>query len=90
MPEENNILRAFDEEGNDIEFEFLGEISYGDSTYVALCPLAEADTDAGEVLLMKVVVENGEEVLDLVEDDLYQEIYEIFKEENADRFNFRD
>ena len=49
----DNIVVLNDEEGNEVEFEFLDLIEYEGEEYVVLLPVEEAD-DAGEVVILKV------------------------------------
>lgn len=72
------------------DFEILDEISYEDDTYFAMTPIETGD-EAGEVFIMKLVQVDGAEMLESVEDDeLFDKIYEIFKENNKDEFDFED
>ena len=62
-----NIFTLTDEEGNESEFELLGEMEIDDSTYLALIPL---DGDEDEYVILKVEVdENGDELLVTIDDD---------------------
>ena len=62
-----NIFTLTDEEGNESEFEFLGEMSIDDITYLALIPLGG---DEDEYVVLKVEVdENGDELLVTIDDD---------------------
>ena len=49
----DNIIVLNDEEGNEVEFEFLDLIEYEGEEYVVLLPNEEED-DAGEVLILKL------------------------------------
>ena len=65
--EQENIFTLTDEEGNEVEFEFYGELNLDDNTYLALIPL-EGDED--EYVILKVEVdENGDELLVTIDDD---------------------
>ncbi len=65
--ERENIFTLTDEEGNESEFELIGELQIDDNTYLALIPL-EGDED--EYVVLKVEVdENGDELLVTIEDD---------------------
>ena len=62
-----NIFTLTDEEGNESEFELLGELNIDDITYLALIPL---DGDEDEYVILKVEVdENGDELLVTIDDD---------------------
>lgn len=65
--EKENVFTLTDEEGNESEFELLGELSLDDNTYLALIPL---DGDEDEYVILKVEVdENGDELLVTIDDD---------------------
>ncbi len=80
----DNIIVLKDENGNDIEFEFLDLVEYKGKEYVVLFPTEDAD---GEVVILAadgesyVAVEN--------ENDLYA-VFDIFKERNKEFFDFED
>lgn len=65
--ERENVFTLTDEEGNECEFELMGELEIDDNTYLALIPL-EGDED--EYVVLKVEVdENGDELLVTIDDD---------------------
>ena len=65
--ERDNIFTLTDEEGNESEFELLGELNVDDNLYLALIPL---DGDEDEYVILKVEVdENGDELLVTIDDD---------------------
>ena len=65
--EKENIFTLTDEEGNESEFELLGELNVDDNVYLALIPL---DGDEDEYVILKVEVdENGDELLVTIDDD---------------------
>jgi len=65
--ERENIFTLTDEEGNESEFELLGELNIDDITYLALIPL---DGDEDEYVILKIEVdENGDELLVTIDDD---------------------
>lgn len=71
------------------DFDILDEIAYEDNTYFAMTPI-EGEAE-GEVFIMKLVEIDGAEMLESVEDEaLFDAIYEIFKENNKDEFDFED
>ncbi len=92
-PEENDsIITLSDEDGNPIKFEFLDSVVYEGEEYAVLLP-ADEDDDDGMVIILKVESdESGEiESYNAVEDDeTLQAVFEIFKEENKEEFNFID
>lgn len=88
---EDNIIILNDEEGNEVEFEFLDLIEYDGEEYVVLLPVEETE-DAGEVVILQVEdIDSEEESYISVEDeDTLNKVFEIFKEKFKDEFNFVD
>ena len=67
---DNNIFTLTDEDGNDIEFEMIGQCERNGAQYFAMIPVQEeSDTEAIEYVILKLAEENGEEVLISVDDD---------------------
>ena len=89
--EMDNIIILNDEEGNDVEFEFLDLIEYEGEEYVVLLPAEETD-DAGEVVILQVEdIDTEEESYVSVEDEeTLNKVFEIFKDKFKDEFNFVD
>lgn len=88
----DNLITLFDEDGNEVPFEFLDYIEYDHCKYVALLPLA-GDLENAEVLILQLVEDEatGEQDFDIVEDaKLLDKLYQQFKETHKDEFNFRD
>ena len=88
MDELSNIVTLHDENGNDVNFEFLDLIEYGGSEHVVLLPVdVEEDT---EVLILKVVPTDNpdEEAYVSVDDETMMAVFEIFKEKFKDVFTF--
>ena len=79
MNEFDNIIVLNDEEGNEVEFEFLDLIEYESGQYVVLLPV-EDETD--QVVILKVEeVSDEEESYCAVEDEAtLNAVFEIFKE----------
>ena len=89
----NDIVSVVDEDGVQHQFEVLDAIETDDGRYVALTPIyddpAEAVADDGELIVLKVVEENGEDILVPIEDDdEFDEIAEIFEERLAEMYDF--
>ena len=74
------------------DFELLDTVEYKGELYFMLVPASDSDEVDGEVFIMKrVAAEDGEEMLEAVEDDsIFDEVYNIFKENNKDEFEFLD
>jgi uncharacterized protein YrzB (UPF0473 family) len=65
----NTYVVLTDEEGNDQEFEHIDTVEVDGQTYMAFIPADLAVEEEAEVVILKVVEENGEEVLESVDDD---------------------
>lgn len=65
----NNYVVLTDEDGNEVEFEHIDTVEVDGATYMAFIPAELAVDEEAEVVILKVVEEDGEEVLVSVEDD---------------------
>lgn len=73
------------------EYEFLDTVEYENETYFLMTPATDSDEIDGEVYVMKLVEIDGEEMLEGVDDgELFDAVYNIFKEKNKDEFEFMD
>ncbi|MBQ2900046.1 MAG: DUF1292 domain-containing protein [Oscillospiraceae bacterium] len=95
LPEEdygNDFITLVDGNGKETEFEIVDSLVSENNEYFALIPVETADnvdSDDGELVILKVVEENGEEFLDEIEDDdEYENIAEIFMERLEDLYDF--
>ncbi len=84
--DENNdavYITISDDEGNEHELEFISRITVEGQDYVSFFP-ADVDPDseeANEIIMFRVVTENGEELFEIIEDeDEAEKIYEKFCE----------
>ena len=89
----DNIIILNDEDGNEINFEFLDLIEYDGEEYVVLLPISEEE-DSDEVVILKVedTEEDSEEgsYVSIDDEDILNAVFEIFKEKFKDEFNFID
>lgn len=88
----DNIIILNDEEGNEVEFEFLDLIEFEGEEYVVLLPVEESD-EAGEVVILKLEdteSEDEESYVSVDDDEVLNQVFEIFKEKFKDDFNFVD
>lgn len=88
----DNIIVLNDEEGNEVEFEFLDLIEFEGEEYVVLLPVEESE-DAGEVVILKLEdteSEDEESYVSVDDEDVLNKVFEIFKEKFKDDFNFVD
>lgn len=79
----SDFITVTDDDGNEFELEHLDTIEYAGALYMAFLPadMDENDEDYGMVIL-KVVEENGEEILSTVDDDGEMEaVYNKFMEQ---------
>ena len=75
-----DFISVTDDDGNEFELEHLDTIEYGEDLYMAFLPadMDEDDENYGMVIL-KVIQENGEEILATVDDDREMEaVYNKF------------
>lgn len=81
-----DFITLTDNEGNEFELEHLGTLENKGTTYMAFVPadMDEDDEDYG-LILLKVIVENGEELLSDIDDEQeLDEVYELFMTELFD------
>lgn len=82
MEEMDNLVVLLDEEGNEINFEYIDTVEYNGDSYVVLLPAEpETEEEENEVTILKLEVdETGEDVFVVEEDDaLLDEVFEIFQ-----------
>ena len=82
----DNILTLNDEDGNEVEFEFLDLIEYEGEEYVILLPVEDEEEaeEPGEVVILKL------EDTEIEDEDILNAVFEKFKEKFKDDFNFVD
>ena len=87
--EETNILTLTDENGQDVEFEYLDCIEYGGKEYLVLMP---ADELATEIVILEVesVDEENENYLSVQDEAILNAVYGIFKEKYKDVLTFEE
>lgn len=89
----DNIVILNDEEGNEVQFEFLDLIEYNEEEYVILLPVEdEISEEPGEVVILKVesTSEDEESYVSVEDEEVLNNVFEIFKEKFKDEFNFTD
>lgn len=88
----NNIITLNDEDGQEVQFEFLDLIEYNEEEYVILLPVEETE-EAGEVVILKVEhTESDEEesYVGVEDEEELNAVFAIFKDKFKDEFNFID
>lgn len=81
----NSLVSVLDDEGNEHQFELLDAIETDEGRYVALLPVyTEAELaleDDGELVILEVVNDEGDDLLVPIEDDeVFASIAGIFEE----------
>lgn len=88
----NDILTLVDDDGTEREFELIDRVVTEDNEYFALIPTETPENlseDDGELVILKVVEEDGEEFLEPIEDDdEFNEISEIFMDRLEEYYDF--
>ena len=88
----DNVVVLNDEDGNEVQFEFLDLIEYNGAEYVVLLPVDELD-DSGEVVILQLEEtesEDEESYISVDDDETLNKVFGIFKEKYKDEFNFID
>ncbi len=86
--EMENIIVLTDDEGNDVEFEWLDTIEMDGKSYVVVLPTEE---DAEEVVILKIEPEDDEDTfVGLDDENEINAVFEAFKKKNKENFDFED
>ena len=69
-----NFITVTDDDGNEFELEHLDTIEFNGNTYLAFFPAVSEDAEENEeeergLILMKVIKENGEEILSTLDSE---------------------
>ncbi len=86
-----DIVSLVDDEGKEYNFEVLDAIETDQARYLALLPVYEDPKDmlddSGELVIVKVGEDNGEEYYyEIEDDDEYETIADAFVDRLQDRF----
>ena len=87
--EESNILMLTDENGVDVEFEYLDCIEYQGKEYLILMP-AKDDTNEIVILEVEPIDEETENYLSVSDESILNAVYDIFKDRYKDVLTFED
>lgn len=97
MAEEYNpdIITLSDDDGKEYTFEVLDAIEDDDNRYLALLPVYDDPKDmlddSGELVIVRVEEENGEEFFSEIEDDdEYEMVADAFTERLRDAFEIEE
>lgn len=80
MENEGMLITLTDDEGNEIDFEFLAVVEYDGDEYIVLI---ENDEDADEVVILKInsLDEETEEYVSIDDEETLQTVFNLFKEQ---------
>lgn len=83
-----NFVTLTDDEGNDIELEYVDALEHNGTTYMAFFPVVEEDSENEEneeeygLVILKSQMENGEEFLVTIDDEEeIDKVYDLFMEQ---------
>ncbi len=84
-----NFISITDEDGNDIELEYVDALEHNGVTYMAFFPVLEDEDDESVeedeefgLIILKNILVNGEEVLSTLDsDEEADEVYTLFMEQ---------
>ena len=80
-----NFITLTDEDGNDIELEYVDAIEVDGQTYMAFFPAVEEDEadeeDLGLVILKSIMVDGEEQLSTLDSDEELERVYDLFMEQ---------
>lgn len=78
----SDFMTIIDEDGTEYELEVLSSLEYNGSTYLAVIPAGTEDTQETQVSILKSVEEDGESILEAIEDENELEtVYEMIMEQ---------
>ena len=83
-----NFVTLTDDEGNDLELEYVDALEHNGTTYMAFFPVVEEDGEDEEneeeygLVILKSQMENGEEFLVTIDDEEeIDKVYDLFMEQ---------
>ncbi len=86
----DEVIVLSDDEGNEMEFEYVDSFEYEGNEYAVLLP---ADENDPEIAILKVEETEEPDVVEYVpveSEETLNAVYAIFKEEYKDEFDFED
>ena len=89
----DNVIVLNDEEGNEVNFEFLDLVELDNEEYVVLLPTDEEAAEEGEVVILKVEdteADEEESYVSVDDEEILNKVFEKFKEKFKDEFNFSE
>ena len=83
-----NFVTLTDDEGNDVELEYVDALEFNGTTYMAFFPVMEEDSEEEEneeeygLVILKSQMEDGEEFLVTVDDEEeIEKVYDLLMEQ---------
>ena len=76
-----NFVTLTDEEGNDIELEYIDALEHNGTTYMAFFPVVENEDEYGLIILKSETVDGEEMLANVVDEDEINEVYDLFMEQ---------
>lgn len=89
MEEESGILTLTDEDGQEVDFEYLDSVDYDGKEYLVLMPADQAETQI-VILEVEPMDEENENYLSVSDEAVLDAVYGIFKERYKDILTFED
>lgn len=89
MEEESSILTLTDENGQDVDFEYLDCLEYQGIEYLVLMPADQPETEI-VILQVEPVDEENENYLAVEDESVLDAVYAMFKEKYKDILTFED
>ena len=92
----DNVIVLKDEEGNEVKFEFLDLVELDNEEYVILLPVTtEGEEEEGEVVILQVedsenANEDEKSYISVEDENILNQVFEIFKEKFKNDFDFVD
>lgn len=83
-----DLIRLTDEDGNEISFELLDLIDYSGTQYAVLIPADDENADQVQIFRVDDAEKETNVLTPVTDMDLAGAIFELFKNRNADRFDF--
>ena len=94
VEELDNIVTLNDENGNEVQFEFLDLVELDDEQYIVLLPMDSEEDEEGEVVILKVEDtdenEDEESYVSVEDEETLMKVFNIFKDKFKDEFDFVD
>jgi len=86
--EEMDVVVLTDDEGNDVEFEWLDTVEYNGNQYIVVIP---TDEEAEDVVILRMERNDEEETFVGLENETeVNEVFDVFKEKNKENYEFID